>query len=317
MHEGRFRHELLQYTDGTDGFVKQTLPHVSRALAAQEPILIAVASENVAALKEALGDDAERVAFADMQTLGRNPGRIISAWREFLASHAVNGDGALGIGEPIWPGRSAAELTECHRHEALLNLAFDGGQPWHLLCPYDVDGLDDQVIEAAQHSHPFVAESDGNGRAETDVDRRSGEAHPFEGALPAPLSADVHQLPFTADQLGALRHFLSQWSADQLLSTDATQELVLAVNELATNSIRYGGGCGTMLAWRERDELMCEIKDAGHIQDPLIGRSRPGPDQHTGRGLWLVNQLCDLVQIRSSPEGTAVRVHKARTPQTG
>lgn len=310
MHEGHFRHELLGYTKGPEGFVEQTLPHVSRALAAQEPILVAVASENVAALKEALGDDAARVVFADMQSLGRNPGRIISAWREFLADNAVNGDGALGIGEPIWPGRSAAELTECHRHEALLNLAFDGGQPWHLLCPYDVDGLDDQVIEAAQHSHPFVSEV-GAERAIADPGRAS-EPRPFEGALPAPLSAEVHELQFTAEQLATLRHFLSQWSAQQLLSSEATEELVLAVNELATNSVRYGGGSGTMLAWRERDVLMCEIRDSGYIEDPLIGRSRPAPEQHTGRGLWLVNQLCDLVQIRSSPSGTAIRVHKAR-----
>jgi hypothetical protein len=25
--------------------------------------------------------------------------------------------------------------------------------------------------------------------------------------------------------------------------------------------------------------------------------------------MWLVNHLCDLVQVRSSPDGTTVRVH--------
>ena len=65
------------------------------------------------------------------------------------------------IGEPIWPGRSPAELLECQHHEALLNLAFDPGQAWHLLCPYDLDGLDDEVIEAARLSHPLIV---GSGR---------------------------------------------------------------------------------------------------------------------------------------------------------
>jgi hypothetical protein len=49
------------------------------------------------------------------------------------------------------------------------------------------------------------------------------------------------------------------------------------------------------------------VRDAGHITEPLIGRSRSGsgPDS----GLWLVNQLCDLVQIRSSASlGTVVRL---------
>jgi hypothetical protein len=37
----------------------------------------------------------------------------------------------------------------------------------------------------------------------------------------------------------------------------------------------------------------------------------PDPDPESGRGLWLVNQLCDLVQIRSGPSGTTIRVHMA------
>jgi anti-sigma regulatory factor (Ser/Thr protein kinase) len=120
----------------------------------------------------------------------------------------------------------------------------------------------------------------------------------------------VRELHFATAQLGRLRHTLTAWAREQRLAAAPTEELVLAVNELATNSIRYGGGEGKLLLWRETDTLVCEIRDAGHIDDPLIGRSRPAPNQHTGRGLWLVHQLCDLVQIHSSPAGTAVRVHK-------
>jgi len=34
----------------------------------------------------------------------------------------------------------------------------------------------------------------------------------------------------------------------------------------------------------------------------------PSPEQEGGRGVYLVNQLCDLVQLRSSAEGTTIRV---------
>jgi len=192
----------------------------------------------------------------------------------------------------------------------LLNLAFDGGQPWHLLCPYDVDGLDDQVIEAAHHTHPFVAED--RERSEKTVHSHTPpSAQPFEGALPAP-SSTVREVDFSTGDLAALRHLLAEWTTTEMLGPQASEDLVLAVNELATNSIRYGGGGGRLLLWREHDTLICEVHDAGHIKDPLIGRSRPGPDEHTGRGLWLVNELCDLVQIRSSPAGSTIRVHKHR-----
>ena len=35
-------------------------------------------------------------------------------------------------------------------------------------------------------------------------------------------------------------------------------------------------------------------------------------DVGSPRGLWLANQLCDLVQIRTLPAGTVVRLHMNR-----
>jgi len=80
------------------------------------------------------------------------------------------------------------------------------------------------------------------------------------------------------------------------------------VHELATNSVRHGGGHGTCRLWRDGTALVCEVSDRGWITDPQAGRRRPTADQPGGRGLWLVNQLCDAVELRSSPDGTVVRV---------
>ena len=79
--------------------------------------------------------------------------------------------------------------------------------------------------------------------------------------------------------------------------------------EVATNSLRHGGGRGTLRVWREDGALVCEVRDAGRLQNPMAGRERPTPERDGGRGLWMVNQLCDLVQLRSFPDGAAVRVH--------
>jgi len=310
LHAHTFRHELLTYTGGATGFLERALPALRGAIADERPVLVAIPRERLELLREALGGEAERVAFADMHTLGRNPGRITSAWHEFLAKHAHGEREALGIGEPIWPSRSTAELSECHNHEALLNLAFGGGHPWHLICPYDVDGLEDHVIEEAQRTHAFIDE-DGESASNDAYAYADSPPQPFAQALEPP-QAPVRELAFTAEQLGSLRRALSGWAEEHGLGAPASEELVLAVNELATNSIRYGGGHGLLLSWREGEALVCEIRDSGHIADPLIGRSRPAPNEHTGRGLWLVHQLCDLVQIHSAPSGTAVRVYKQR-----
>jgi len=83
----------------------------------------------------------------------------------------------------------------------------------------------------------------------------------------------------------------------------------MAVTELATNSIRYGGGSGTLRCWSRPGALICEVRDAGRISRPLAGRVRPREEQEGGYGLWLVNQLCDLVQVRTFEDGSVVRVH--------
>ena len=54
--------------------------------------------------------------------------------------------------------------------------------------------------------------------------------------------------------------------------------------------------------------LVCSVRDRGRIEDPLVGRERPRAEQASGRGLWIANQLCDLVQIRSGELGTEVRM---------
>jgi anti-sigma regulatory factor (Ser/Thr protein kinase) len=85
--------------------------------------------------------------------------------------------------------------------------------------------------------------------------------------------------------------------------------MVLCADELAANSLLHGGGDGVLLLWREPDALVCEVSDSGTIADPLVGRASPSVDQLGGRGVWLANQLCDLVQVRSDASGTVVRLH--------
>jgi anti-sigma regulatory factor (Ser/Thr protein kinase) len=175
------------------------------------------------------------------------------------------------------------------------------------LCPYDLDALDEEVIEAARRSHPFIAHQGSSHTS--DAYLRGHEAPgPFDGALPAP-STEPQELVFAGEELGTLRWFVSRGAADVSLESARTEDLVLAVNELATNSLCHGGGKGTLRMWTEANTLLCEVHDSGHITEPLAGRNPPQAEQSTGRGLWVVNQLCDLVQIRSTPTGNVVRVH--------
>ena len=99
------------------------------------------------------------------------------------------------------------------------------------------------------------------------------------------------------------------------LDAGRTQELMTAVNEVATNSVRHGPGGGSLRIWQEDAAVVCEIRDIGQFSNPLADRQRPSPIHTSPRGLWLANQLCDLVQIRNFADGTVVRLHMRRRPQ--
>jgi anti-sigma regulatory factor (Ser/Thr protein kinase) len=270
---------------------------------------VIVSESKIDRLRAALGDDHDRVCFRDMAAVGVNPARIIPAWQSFVDENGGAGRRFRGIGEPISPERDPSALVECQRHEALLNMAFAESGDWWLLCPYDVTALGTDVVEEAARSHPSILDHEGRRTSPLYRDPAS-EPEPFGPALPAPVGL-VTDVPFTAEHLSDLRRMAATRAAAAGLSEDRIADFVLAVSEVAANSIRHGGGRGVLRLWEEPAALVCEAADAGHLADPLAGRAAPRIDRDGGRGLWMANQLCDLMQIRSGPSGTVVRLRMA------
>ena len=302
---GAFKHEAFLYASDEE-FAAGAQSVVAGALESNEPVLIAVRDGRADLLREALREDARLVTFSDAGELGRNPARLIPAWLRFLEEQARDASRVTVFAESIWPGRTAAELSECARYEELLNVAFANGRGWRLVCPYDVAALEEDVVELARSTHPLLCRQ---GRTEASSSYAGTDAaQTLEGLLPDP-PADAQTLSFTVTSLHELREFVAEVAHCARLSREHTENVRLAVNELASNSIRHGGGAGTLTTWRENGSLIYQVSDRGRIRERLVGRLRPAPDQASGRGLWLVNHLCDLVQIRSDDHGSVVRVH--------
>ena len=314
-HSGGLRHAALFYA-GLDKFAELTASFVRQGLDAGEAVIVLTKGDKVGALREELGSDAAEVLFGDMDEIGRNPARILPVWQDFITSHDGSHRGLRGVGEPIWAGRTPEEIVEAQRHESLINFAL-AGAPLLIACPYDTGVLEPDVIEEARRTHPFLLE-------EGDLEYRDSSAYragedmgaPFDDPLPEPRSRP-EEMPVAPDRISSLRIFVSRRSAAFGLDPGRTDDLVLAMNEIVTNTLRHGGGRGVLRLWHEGNSLVCEVRDRGQIDEPMVGRTRPSPTQETGFGLWLVNQLCDLVQVRSFASGTVVRVHMGRTiPQS-
>ena len=188
------------------------VPFVRDGLARQEPVMVAVAEPRLRALRSALGEDAERVVFADMADLGHNPALIIPAWRDFTDRHSGTGRPVRGIGEPIWATRRPEEIVEAQLHEALLNMAVPPDIPLWLLCPYDTAALDEQVLAEAHRSHPVIVDS-GDYRGSTGYGGAVHVEELFGAAAPRPRRARSPTITFDPHRHRHIEQILR--SADQ------------------------------------------------------------------------------------------------------
>ena len=285
VHPALFYKGMDDYLDGVGGFLKA-------GLRAGEPVFASVPPVRLAPLRDHLGADAASVHLFDMSEVGRNPGRIMTALTDFAARR---GSGrAWLVGEPIWASRTPAEIREATRHEALINLAF-AGVPVTILCPYDVNELPGGVLADAERTHPvlWVGEQETVSSAYTDPRRLNAECD--ELLDPMPAGAERYLLARPA--LGELRRRAEEFGRAAGLDAARATDLKQAFGEAAANAIRYGGGSGLVSMWCGPHEVVVEVRDHGRLADPLAGRHRPSLDATGGRGLWMIHQLCDLVEF--------------------
>lgn len=265
------------------------------------PVLAVVTPDTYRTISPVIGPDA---ACQDVTLLGRNPARVIPAIQQF-----VEGCGPAGpvrvVTEQWWDEREPAERAELARHEALTNLAFRGHDV-EMVCLYDRRRLPPGVVDDAIRTHPCSVEESGVrvnpafADPETVIETSDRWIEP-----PPPLAEAFEVRP---GGLSALRAVVHDRAAQAGLPTERVGDLVVAANELATNVVSHGEGNGELRMWTDDSWLVCEVANAGRVEDPFAGRRSPRAEDTTGRGLWMVNQLCDLVELRSNPSGTSVRL---------
>ncbi|MEO6627171.1 MAG: ATP-binding protein, partial [Aquihabitans sp.] len=199
------------------------------------------------------------------------------------------------------------ELAECERHEALVNVAFDLPEPFQLLCPYDTSTLDDDVIEATFRTHPFVVQDGARQASRLWTDVASMAQPLLYDSLPAPPTG-ARVVRFFPQDLRKVRKLVTDLGERAGLPLALGADLALSAHELVVNSVHHGGGSGTLMGWYDNVSVTVEVQDQGIITDPLAGLRRPTAAQIGGRGLWLAGQLCDLIHIRRTQTGGAVRL---------
>jgi len=293
-------HEAMPYRDQHE-YLAGIVSFVLSALAADQPVLVEVPPRHSELVRDALGADAARVRFGDMDRDGRNPGRIIPVLFRFADAHP--GRRVAIIGESMWPTRSAHAYAAVVQHEALVNLAFAGNDA-RIVCLYNLAELPERALTDAERTHPTLL-VDGERVASTGYTDPAAVVEDIYEQQPAP-PADAEVFDFTV--VARARQAVFDWATRASLPAERVTDLLIAVSEIGGNSIIHGRSGATLLTWTEEGWLVCEIRDKGHITDPLAGRVPPPTMTESGRGLLMVNYLCDLVQLKTGPTGTAIRL---------
>jgi hypothetical protein len=299
----RVRHALLLHR-GEPSCV-EGLRAVLRRRSAADAVLAVVTPETHRVIAPTLGPLA---AYEDVSELGRNPARVIPAIRRFVESQRRRRR-VVVVTEQWWHQRDLAERVELARHEAICNLAF-GGNDVLLVCLYDTRHMSTGIVADAKRTHPLVVGENGLRPNPGFVDPETMLEMATTPLDPVPFGAESFEVK--PGGLAALRAAVERRGHTAGLTSQRVEDLVLAANELATNVVRHGQGEGCLQMWTDGPWLICEVANRDGLADPFIGTRSPASDETTGRGLWIVNQLCDLVELRTSPSGTAVRLRFAR-----
>jgi anti-sigma regulatory factor (Ser/Thr protein kinase) len=301
----RLRHAALLYASPGE-FAAGVARFAEAAAQAGDPVLVACAGPGLDFLRPRLNGHG-LVTWADMRGIGVNPARLIDWIQLFAGQH--RGRVIWCVHEPAWPARSPEELREVIRHEALVNLAL-ADVPVNVLCPYD-KRLGTQLIASVQRTHPELSQ----GSQSWPSPSYAAGTVPDECDLPLSTPPAAAEAITYRDDLAGVRDFAASRARRAGLVPRRVGDLVIAVGELAANTFAHTSGPGTLTLWITGNEIICQVSDSGQLTDPLAGRLKPDPAKPGGgRGLWVVQQVCDLLEIRTSPAGTAIRLHMHRNP---
>lgn len=292
-HVAWFYRTSADYQAAVDEFVRE-------GQARGEPVLVAVPYAQLPpGFVMPMSPD---VTMSDMAEVGRNPSRIIPELCGFCDQNV--GQRVRYLGEPAWSSRSAAELQETARHEALVNLALADAEI-SILCAYNSALLPQSVIADACATHPFELRSGA-----VCISPSYREPADYLSKLDRPLlaPAGAEALEYGRD-LRPVRALVAAAGQRAGLNPSRCTDLVIAASEVAANTLGHTTGTGIIRLWSADDEVLCQVEDSGFITDLLAGHRRPVSSRPGGQGLWLVNQLCDLAEISTSELGTTIRMH--------
>jgi anti-sigma regulatory factor (Ser/Thr protein kinase) len=301
----RLQHSAGYHSSPAD-LLAQLLTLAEAARDRGEALALAVHPDTDDALRAALGPDADVHTLARPADVGSGQTVALQRARELRELTRSGPVSVLAEHQSDLDGPDGAFWTEL---DAAVNVAL-AELPVRLTCFFPEMPLHLCVLDGARENHPHVlvgGELRHNPRHR--LPREVLTEHPV--GPPLLLGAPDLTVAFQSWQLQEVRRAVRQVAEAAGFTDDRVDDVVLAVNEVATNAVEHGGPDAELHLWATASGLVCEVHDGGTLTDPLPGMASPHPSEPRGRGLWIARQVCDLLHVWSDDQGTHVRVRAA------
>jgi hypothetical protein len=293
-------HEAMPYSSARH-LVERLAPRVAAAVSAGDPVVAVVDEATGGQLRDALGSDSAGVDFQDPRQVHRKPAFTVALqWARTSRLITTPGGRALVVGQQL------DMLDRGPHHWARLDIGVNVatvGLPVTVLCPVEHDIAHLPTVQA---THPLLSTATGS---EPSRFYREPEELVLDYPPPPPpdLGAPAAELTFLPEDLVDLRHLVVRVAGAAGLDPDRVADMVLAVNELASNSVEHGPGWGRLRLWTGAD-VVAEVADTSRMTVPFPGMTMPPAAGARGRGLWLAAELSDALEVWSEPHNTVIRV---------
>lgn len=310
----RLRHTAGFHRSDSD-LLAQLTPIVAAAMVRGEPVASALRPETERALTVALAKSGVEGATRLVPLAGPDPhdasAQTLAGRRARELRELTTAAGAVTVVSEHWSRFDGADGLFWTELDAAANVAL-AGLPVDLVCFFPDVPLHQTVTQGALRNHPTLQRSG--------ITRANPEhlpPHDVVRATPVPapvlLGAPDVRRRFGVWTLSEVRALVERELLAAGFARDRAEDVVLAVNEIATNAVEHGTRVAEITLWSAGAPggFVVEIQDGGILGDPLPGLVAPQPGDLRGRGVWIARQLCDSLHVWCDDSGTHVRIRAA------
>lgn len=306
-----FAHVGVLYS--SDEQLRDLLSHyLAEALRRREHLLVVISEPAERVLRDVLGEAADRVQWGSSGLSDNRLGRMFASFGDYLAEWHRAGVPTRVIGQPdshLSPDR----LSQYLRY---VSMAYEiyGAYGYPLLFLWDERRYSPEVLAQIRAVHPRLLGRGGmiiNAEYREPIDYLTANA---TSAPAAPVDLDLDVRLESADGLAELRRRLRSWGTGAALSDSDTDDIVIAVDEIATNALEHGQPPARVRGWSTADAVFVRVDDHGRTGIPATtGYVRPATDARRGRGIWMARHLADVLTTHNGPTGTTVALRFPRS----